>query len=106
EPINRYETYVLTSANEVLNLATEIGHPALGLMLDTFHMNIEENDFYTPVLAAGNKLKYVHMTESDRGMLGEGNVYWDDFFKGLAQINYSGDLVLENFTSQVPGMAE
>lgn len=106
EPINRYETYVLTSANEVLNLATEIGHPALGLMLDTFHMNIEENDFYTPVLAAGNKLKYVHMTESDRGMLGEGNVHWDDFFKGLAQINYSGDLVLENFTSQVPGMAE
>jgi D-psicose/D-tagatose/L-ribulose 3-epimerase len=106
EPINRYETYVLTSADEVLSLVAEINHPALGLMLDTFHMNIEESDFYSPVLAAGNKLKYVHMTESDRGMLGEGNVHWDDFFRGLAQINYSGDLVLENFSSQTPGMSE
>lgn len=106
EPINRYESYVITSANEVLDLAAEINHPALGLMLDTFHMNIEESDFYTPVLAAGDKLKYVHMTDSNRGMLGEGNVHWDDFFRGLAKINYSGDLVLENFSSHVPGMSK
>lgn len=106
EPINRYESYVITSANEVLGLAAEINHPSLGLMLDTFHMNIEETDFYTPVIAAGDQLKYVHMTESDRGMLGEGNVHWDDFFRGLAQINYAGDLVLENFSSHVAGMPE
>lgn len=105
EPINRYETYLLTSAREVMELISEIDSPALGLMLDTFHMNIEENGFYDPIIAAGGQLKYVHMTESDRGMLGEGNVQWDDFFKALAKINYSGDLVLENFSSAVPGMS-
>lgn len=105
EPINRYETYLLTSAREVTDLIAEVDSPALGLMLDTFHMNIEENGFYDPVIAAGRQLKYVHMTESDRGMLGEGNVQWDDFFRALAKINYSGDLVLENFSSAVPGMS-
>lgn len=105
EPINRYETYLLTSAREVMELIAEIDSPALGLMLDTFHMNIEEGNFYDPVIEAGGQLKYVHLTESDRGMLGEGNVHWDDFFKALAKINYSGDLVLENFSSSVRGMA-
>ncbi|ACU05951.1 sugar phosphate isomerase/epimerase family protein [Pedobacter heparinus] len=105
EPINRYESYVITAAQEVLDLAIEVQSPALGLMLDTFHMNIEESNFYDPVVLAGNRLKYVHMTESNRGMLGEGNVHWDDFFRGLAQINYTGDLVLENFSSQVSGMS-
>lgn len=45
------------------------------------------------------------MTESNRGMLGEGNVHWDDLFRGLAAIDFTGNLVLENFTSKVQGMA-
>jgi len=101
EPINRYESYVLTSAAEVVTLAQELGMDNLGLMLDTFHMNIEENSFFTSVTKANHHLKYLHMTESDRGMLGEGNVHWDDLFKGLAEIKYSGPLVLENFSSHL-----
>ena len=46
------------------------------------------------------------MTESDRGMLGEGNVRWDDLFRGLQEIDFNGNLVLENFSNSVPGMAE
>jgi D-psicose/D-tagatose/L-ribulose 3-epimerase len=104
EPINRYESYVYTSAAEVLDSIEKIGNPNLGLHLDTFHMNIEESDFYNPIIRAGNKLKHLHITESDRGMAGEGNVHWDDFFKALGQINYQGPLVLENFSSEITAL--
>ena len=101
EPINRYESYVFTAAEEVLNLIDTIGADNIGLHLDTFHMNIEERNFYEPVVQAGNRLKHLHITESDRGMLGEGNVHWDDLFRALAEINYQGPLVLENFSSSI-----
>jgi D-psicose/D-tagatose/L-ribulose 3-epimerase len=101
EPINRYESYVFTAADEVLDMIEHLDHLNIGLHLDTFHMNIEERNFYDPIIRAGNNLKHVHITESDRGMTGEGNVHWDDFFKALATINYQGPLVLENFSSQI-----
>jgi D-psicose/D-tagatose/L-ribulose 3-epimerase len=101
EPINRYESYVFTAADEVLDMIENIGKPNIGLHLDTFHMNIEERNFYDPIIQAGNRLKHVHITESDRGMTGEGNVHWDEFFKALAEINYQGPLVLENFSSEI-----
>ncbi|MDR6196461.1 sugar phosphate isomerase/epimerase family protein [Siphonobacter sp. SORGH_AS_0500] len=106
EPINRYESYVCTSASDVLRIIDRVKSPNLGLHLDTFHMNIEEANFYDPVVTAASHLKHVHMTESDRGMLGEGNVHWNDLFRGLAEVNYAGALVLENFSSSIPGMAE
>jgi len=101
EPINRYESYVFTAAEEVLSMIDAIGADNIGLHLDTFHMNIEERNFYEPVVQAGNRLKHLHITESDRGMLGEGNVHWDDLFRALAEINYQGPLVLENFSSSI-----
>ena len=101
EPVNRYESYVFTAAGEVLEMIDSIGTDNIGLHLDTFHMNIEERNFYDPVINAGNRLKHIHITESDRGMTGEGNVHWDDLFRGLAEINYQGPLVLENFSSQI-----
>ena len=104
EPINRYESYVFTAADEVLDMIESIGKPNIGLHLDTFHMNIEERNFYDPISRAGNRLKHVHITESDRGMTGEGNVHWDDFFKALAAINYQGPLVLENFSSEITAL--
>ena len=104
EPINRYESYVFTAADEVLDMIESIGTNNIGLHLDTFHMNIEERNFYDPIIRAGNRLKHVHITESDRGMTGEGNVHWDDFFKALAAINYQGPLVLENFSSQITAL--
>jgi len=101
EPINRYESYVFTATHEVLEMIDSIDMENIGLHLDTFHMNIEERNFYDPILHAGNRLKHLHITESDRGMLGEGNVHWDDLFRGLAEINYQGPLVLENFSSEI-----
>ena len=64
-------------------------------------MNIEEQSFYDPLVMAGDKLMHIHICENDRGILGKGNIDWDDFFEGLAQIKYNGALVLESFSSEV-----
>lgn len=106
EPINRYESYVCNTAENVLDLIRKTGKDNLFLHLDTFHMNIEENNFYDPVILADKKLKHLHITESHRGMLGEGNVRWDQLFKALKAIGFDGNLVLENFSSSVPGMQQ
>lgn len=104
EPINRYETYILNTAANVLALIKEINAPNLELMLDTFHMNIEETSFSAPVITAGKKLNYIHITGSDRGMPGEDNVDWNELFKALAATGFKGDLVLENFSSELEGL--
>lgn len=106
EPINRYESYVCNTAENVLDLIRKTGRDNLFLHLDTFHMNIEENNFYDPIVSAGKKLKHLHITESHRGMLGEGTVNWEELFKALKEIDFEGNLVLENFSSSIPGMQQ
>ncbi|WP_312399216.1 sugar phosphate isomerase/epimerase family protein [Chryseobacterium sp.] len=106
EPINRYESYVCNTAQNVLDLISKTGKDNLFVHLDTFHMNIEENNFYDPIIAAGEKLKHIHITESHRGMLGEGTVNWNELFKALKEIDFEGNLVLENFSSSIPGMQQ
>ncbi|PZP44487.1 MAG: sugar phosphate isomerase/epimerase [Pseudopedobacter saltans] len=106
EPINRYESYVCNTAKNVSDLIAKTGKDNIYLHLDTFHMNIEESNFSEPILSYGQQLKHIHMTESDRGMLGEGNVHWDDLFAALQKINYTGNLVLENFSSSIKGMQQ
>lgn len=106
EPINRYESYVCNTAKNVLDLIEKTEKDNLFLHLDTFHMNIEENNFYDPIILAGKKLKHVHITESHRGMLGEGTVNWNELFKALKEINFEGNLVLENFSSSISGMQQ
>jgi D-psicose/D-tagatose/L-ribulose 3-epimerase len=106
EPINRYESYVCNTAENVLDLINKTKKDNLFLHLDTFHMNIEENNFYNPIILAGKKLKHVHITESHRGMLGEGTVNWAELFNALKEINFEGNLVLENFSSSIPGMQQ
>lgn len=106
EPINRYESYVCNTAENVLELIEKTGKDNLFLHLDTFHMNIEENNFRDPILLANQKLKHIHVTESHRGMLGEGTVNWNQFFHALREINFEGNLVLENFSSSILGMQQ
>lgn len=106
EPINRYESYVCNTAANVIELIKKTGAANLAVHLDTFHMNIEEDNFYDPVIQSGKLLKHVHITESNRGMPGEGTVNWDEFFSALKAIGFNGNLVLENFSSSVPGMQQ
>jgi D-psicose/D-tagatose/L-ribulose 3-epimerase len=105
EPVNRYETYLVNIARQGLDLIERIAEPNVFLHLDTYHMNIEERGFRGPIVEAGRHLRYIHLSESDRGTPGEGNVHWDDVFSGLAAIGYDGDLVMESFVALNPDIA-
>lgn len=105
EPVNRYETYLVNLAQQGLDLIKQIDEPNVFLHLDTYHMNIEEKGFKEPILRAGKLLQYIHLSESDRGTPGSGNVRWDEVFAALASIGYSGDLVMESFVAHNPDIA-
>jgi D-psicose/D-tagatose/L-ribulose 3-epimerase len=101
EVVNRYETNLLNTAAEALAFVDEVDRPNVGVHLDTYHMNIEENTMDLPVLAAAGRLGYVHIGESHRGYLGSGSVDFGPFFRALAQVGYDGPVTFESFSSAV-----
>lgn len=107
EICNRYETNVVNTARDCLRLADDIGADNVMIHLDTYHMNIEEDDFITPVRDCGDRLGYVHIGENHRGYLGSGNIDFPAFFAALAEIDYRGPVTFESFSSAVvaPGLS-
>lgn len=101
EVVNRYETNIMNTGIEGLAFLDEVNRPNAYIHLDTYHMNIEEDGMEKSVLAAGDKLGFVHIGESHRGYLGAGNVDFDTFFKALKKINYQGPITFESFSSAV-----
>ncbi|PWJ27427.1 D-tagatose 3-epimerase [Branchiibius hedensis] len=101
EICNRYETNVVNTTRDALRLADDIGSDNVVIHLDTYHMNIEESDFVTPVLDAADRLGYVHIGENHRGYMGSGHLDFTSFFGALARIGYSGTLTFESFSSAV-----
>lgn len=102
EVVNRYETNVANTAADMLTLIADSGVD-LGVHLDSYHANIEENGLRDPVLtsAAEGRLRYVHVGESHRGYLGSGNVDFDAFCAALREVEYRGPVVFESFSSAV-----
>lgn len=107
EICNRYEVNVVNTARDALALADDIGSDNVMIHLDTYHMNIEEDDFVTPVKEVGDRLGYVHIGENHRGYLGSGHLDFDAFFGALADVDYRGPLTFESFSSAVlaPGLS-
>ena len=101
EPVNRYESNLLNTGSQALEMIKDIGEPNVVVHLDIYHMNIEEQDLVSPVLEAGDKLGYVHIGASHRGPLGTGNIDFDSFFGALAKIGYKGTITFESFSSSV-----
>ncbi len=101
EVINRYESNVLNTARQALRFIDDVGEDNVYVHLDTYHMNIEESDMFTPVLDCGDRLGYVHVGENHRGYLGSGQVDFDSFFHALARIGYGGGITFESFSSEV-----
>jgi D-psicose/D-tagatose/L-ribulose 3-epimerase len=99
EGINRYETYMNNTADQVIDLLERIDEPNVFAHLDTYHMNIEERGFQAPIERLGDRLRYIHLSESDRGTPGLGNVHWDNVFAGLRAIDYDGRLAMESFVA-------
>ena len=105
EPVNRFETYFLNTAEDAVKLAKDVGEPNIKVHLDTFHMNIEEKNFYDPIKMAGDLLYHMHCCENDRGIPGTGHVNWDEVFQALSEINYDRWLVIESFTPEIKKVA-
>jgi D-psicose/D-tagatose/L-ribulose 3-epimerase len=103
--VNRFETYFLNTADDAIKLAKEVGEPNVGVLLDTFHMNIEEKNYYDPIVKTGELLCHMHCCENDRGTAGTGSVNWDEVFKGLADISYDKWITLESFTPEIKSVA-
>ncbi len=101
EVVNRYETNLFNDVFGALRFLDEIGEDNVFVHLDTYHMNIEEPDPVVPVIAAGDRLGYVHIGESHRGYVGSGNVRWTEFFRALRIIEYTGPITFESFSTTV-----
>lgn len=104
EPVNRYETFLVNTCEQALMLKSMIDRKNVKIHLDTYHMNIEEKSFYDATKLAGDDLIHYHLCENDRGIPGTGLVDWDDIFKALAEINYTGYAALESFVDCTDNM--
>lgn len=105
EPLNRFETYFLNTVGDAIALVDEVGHARVGVLLDTFHLNIEEKDLGAAYRRAGPRLKHVHACENDRGTPGTGHVEWDAVFAALRDIGYDGWLTIESFGFALGGIS-
>jgi len=97
EPLNRFETYFLNTTEDAIKLCSEIDHPNVGILWDTFHANIEEKDSAKALRTTGRFLKHVHTCENDRGTPGSGHVDWKGVFAALRDMKYDGWLTIESF---------
>ncbi|HEX6011190.1 MAG TPA: sugar phosphate isomerase/epimerase, partial [Geminicoccaceae bacterium] len=101
EVVNRYETNIVNTAAEVVELLDRIGQPNAFAHLDTYHMNIEEGFVGQAIERCGDRLGYFHVGESHRGYLGTGTVDFTAVFRSLARIGYDGPIAFESFSSAV-----
>jgi D-psicose/D-tagatose/L-ribulose 3-epimerase len=104
EPVNRYESFLVNTAAQARELKAMIDHPAVGVHLDAYHMNIEEEDFFGPVADTVDDLIHFHLSESHRGTPGTGTVDWESIMRGLVGGGYRGYVGLESFAEIAESM--
>lgn len=98
EPLNRFESDLVNTTEDVRRLVRDIDHPAAKIMLDGFHMNIEERDVEQAIISAGSDLVHLQVAENYRGTPGTGQTRWDAYKRGLEAIAYNGTVTIESFT--------
>ena len=97
EPVNRSETFFLTTARDADALCEAVGHARIGVTIDTFHANIEEKNIADAIRLTGRHLKHLHASENDRGPLGSGHVNFPEIIRALRETSYAGYLIIEGF---------
>jgi D-psicose/D-tagatose/L-ribulose 3-epimerase len=105
EALNRFECYLLNCHGDSARFAREVDHPSCGIMYDTFHSNIEEKSVTEAVLAGGDKLFHIHISENDRSTPGKGGVNWKENFDAIVKSGYDGYLTIEAFGLALPEIA-
>jgi D-psicose/D-tagatose/L-ribulose 3-epimerase len=99
EALNRYETSVVNTVEQVVELIDGLP-PNVGIMIDTYHMNIEEADPYAALAIAAPHIKHVQVSGTNRGAPGSDHFDWPRFFAALAKSGYGGAVCIESFTAQ------
>ncbi|WP_425623899.1 sugar phosphate isomerase/epimerase family protein [Agrobacterium radiobacter] len=97
EVLNRFENHVLNTAAEGVAFVKDVGKNNVKVMLDTFHMNIEEDSFGEAIRTAGPLLGHFHTGESNRRVPGKGRMPWHEIGLALRDINYTGAVIMEPF---------
>jgi D-psicose/D-tagatose/L-ribulose 3-epimerase len=97
EIVNRFEHFLLNTAEEGIAFVDAIGSPNVKLLLDAFHMNIEEDNIGAAITSVADRLGHFHIGETNRKPPGQGHMPWDEMAQALKKINYQGRVVMEPF---------
>jgi D-psicose/D-tagatose/L-ribulose 3-epimerase len=101
EVLNRYESHLLNTAAQAVDFVAQVarqaqvGTPNVGILLDAYHMNIEEADPAAAVLEAGERLFLFHAADSNRQAVGRGHTDFLALMRALQRVGYTGDVVIE-----------
>lgn len=97
EVVNRFEGCVLNTAKEAVDYVKKVDAPNVGILLDTYHMNIEEDSFTEAIHTAAPYLKGMHFGDNNRRCPGSGHINFDEIVGALADIGYKEQIVTELF---------
>jgi D-psicose/D-tagatose/L-ribulose 3-epimerase len=97
EPVNRSETHFIRTASDALALCDAMDSPRIGVTIDTFHANIEEESTPSALRTLGSNLKHIHLSENDRGIISSGQIDFASILRALQEISYEGYLMIEGF---------
>ena len=106
EPLNRFETDLVNTVDQGVSLIEDIGFDNVGLLLDTFHMNIEEKDIPAAIGRAAGRIVEFHACSNDRGTPGEDHLPWAEIAEALKAARYEGPVVIEAFTPEIREIAK
>ncbi|MGO9417707.1 sugar phosphate isomerase/epimerase family protein [Roseiarcus sp.] len=106
EPLNRFETDLVNTIDQGLRLVKDVGADNIGLLLDTFHMNIEEKDIPAAIRRAKGRIVEFHASSNDRGTPGDDHLPWRAIATALRDVGFQGPVVIEAFTSEIKEIAK
>lgn len=95
EPLNRYSTPICTTSEDAKYIVNQLNHENMGIMLDTFHMNIEEDSIYETIVDTGSLLRHIHVSDNNRKMPGFAHIDFDEIVRALKKIKYSNFIAFE-----------
>lgn len=105
EALNRFECYLLNTMDALADHLSQVDHPNIRAMYDTFHANIEEADPIGALIHNKDMVHHIHISENDRGVPGRGNVPWQDTYAAIKEIGYNDWLTIEAFGRGLPDLA-
>lgn len=100
ETLNRFETSFITTTEQAIELVDRVDHPACQVILDLFHLGIEEASMGGAIRAAGDRLRHMHVSENYRGTPGTGQFAWNEIAEAVRDVNFDGPMVIETFSEE------